>query len=56
MFGSGAASGVGNFLNAFEDENKKSLISDIRNYFTKSYRGGASMIQGIGNQTNQILQ
>ena len=49
----GQGSMLGN-MSGFDDENKKSLISDIKNYFTKSYRPG--MAQGIGQQTNQILQ
>ncbi len=39
-----------------DDEMKKSLISDIRNYFTKSYRGGMGGVAGgISNQNTQIL-
>jgi hypothetical protein len=39
MFGgSGSNYPVGS--SGFDDENKKSLISDIKNYFTKSYRAG----------------
>ncbi len=46
MFGMNALSGP-------EDEMKKSLISDIRNYFTKSYRGIG--VGSISNQSTQML-
>lgn len=41
-----------NAVGSQEDEMKKSLISDIRNYFTKSYRG----IGGVGSISNQSTQ
>ena len=49
MFG-----GVSNMMpglggSSFEDENKKSLISDIKNYFTKSIRPGMITGQQIGS-------
>jgi hypothetical protein len=49
MFG-GVGGAAGSIMGGYDDENKKSLISDIKNYFTKSYRAG--MAPGIGSQTN----
>lgn len=39
-FGLGGGAGNALGLGGPDDEMKKSLISDIRNYFTKSMRGG----------------
>lgn len=36
-----------------EDELKKSYISDIRNFFTKSMKGG--MVGGIGIANQQVM-
>lgn len=61
--GSSGSSGTGIFKtasgvaqNLFDDGNKNSLISDIKNYFTKSIRPGMTTSTGPGNQTSQILQ
>lgn len=61
MFGgmSGSNSMMGGMS---EEEGKKSMISDIRNLFTKSFRGGAGLIPGMSgsnqqmDQTTKILQ
>jgi hypothetical protein len=46
MFGGNfGLSGAAGMFGGPDDEMKKSLISDIRNYFTKSVRGG--MVSGI---------
>ena len=60
MFGGAVASLAQGIGAGFEDENKKSLISDIRNYFAKNVRQGgmtASIGPGqIGASTNLMLQ
>lgn len=63
MFSGGGGTGTGLFKmgsggpqNLFDDGNKNSLISDIKNYFTKSVRPGMTPSTGPGNQTSQILQ
>lgn len=63
MTGSNAGGGPAGLFSGPDDEMKKSLISDIRNYFTKSMRGGAGLITGIGGamgggsqDTTKILQ
>jgi hypothetical protein len=45
-------------MGGFDDGNKNSLISDIKNYFTKSVRAGMIPSGGPGgsNQATQILQ
>lgn len=53
MFGAGGAKGQ---QQAYDDSNKNSLISDIKNYFTKSVRPGAGLPSASGGQTSQILQ
>ncbi len=49
MFGGAVASFTQGISAGFEDENKKSLISDIRNYFAKNVRPGG-MVASIGGQ------
>jgi hypothetical protein len=52
-----ANAGAGGMAQGFDDTNKNSLISDIRNYFTRSVRAGmlpSGQMAG-GSQTSQIL-
>lgn len=62
LTGSNAGQAALGLFGGPDDEMKKSLISDIRNYFTKSVRGGAGLIPGMisggsGQQdTTKILQ